>query len=317
MVHFRDPELSSAEAKLQFCFGYWCFYVHRLRVRMLTNQFRDLPADPPAACDASSLIGETQEPLAILPHPVSKRVSTLEFGSSVLRYVPIRYTRYYVELSGTYDQYLQRFSRKRRGELRRKMRRFSHTRSNFFREYRSPEAIRDFYDLALTVSRQSYQQRLGQGLPEHPGYLAQLIRSAEQDKLRGYLLFFGDRPAAFSMCRIHGASVSGELCGYDSSLSQLSPGSVLIGYILEQLFGEQRFQLLDFGPGEASYKAFFATGSMPCADVYYFPRTIKNMMLVMAHYAVSALWSGTLRILNTLKIKNSLKKLARNGWSTA
>jgi CelD/BcsL family acetyltransferase involved in cellulose biosynthesis len=127
-------------------------------------------------------------------------------------------------------------------------------------------------------------------------------------------LFYGERPAAFALCRANGAWLTGELCGYDSALSQLSPGNTLMAYILERLFAEQRFQRLDFGTGEADYKAFFATGSVPCADVYYFRRSVTNIALVIAHWATAVVWQCTTRILDMLNVRNRLKKLARNGW---
>ena len=194
------------------------------------------------------------------------------------------------------------------------MRKFARVGSTPFREYRSAKEIRAFYDSALTVSRQSFQKRIGHGLPEDPGFLAKLIRLAEQDKVRGYLLFYDDRPAAFNLCYVNGDWLTGELCGYDPSLSHLSPGNALIGSILERLFEEQDFRMLDLGTGDADYKAFFATGSVPCTDVYYFPRTLKNIALVIAHWATAVLWQWTTRMLDALHVKDRLKKLARNGW---
>jgi len=250
----------------------------------------------------------------ILPHPVKETLPTLEFGRSVFRYVPNHYPRYYVELSGSFEQYLQRFSRKRRHELRRKMRKFARKESTFFREYRSPQEMRFFYDSALTVSRRSFQKRIGHGLPEEPAFFANLVSLAEQDKIRGYLLFYDCHPAAFALCHVNGNCLTGELCGYDPSQSHLSPGNALIGYIVERLFEEQQFRMLDLGPGDADYKAFFATGSVPCADVYYFPRSLKNIALVIAHSTTAVLWQWTTRILDALRVRDSLKKLARNGW---
>lgn len=280
---FHESSLATVDTSLDFCFGYWRYYTHSLPVQRVTKHFVDLPDHPVSARNVSSLPGENQIPVSIVSHPVRHAVSMLELGRSALRYVPVHYRRHYVEIVGSFEQYLQCISRKRRCELRRKMRKFAEAGSAFFREYRSVDEMPAFYDLALAVSRQSFQKRVGCGLPQNSEWLERLIQLAERGAVRGYMLFFGDRPAAFTVCRVNGTWLTGEHCGYDSALSQLSPGSVLIAYLLQQLFAAQEFKALDFGTGDAPYKAFFATGSIRCADVYYFQRDLKNSMLVIAH----------------------------------
>lgn len=309
-----ETALSLVSKNLDFSFGYWRFYTLPMSVQLVTTHFAKLPPHPPNARDLLSLPGEKREPVWIVSHPVKQSVATLEFGPAVIRYITARYPRYYVHLSGTFEQYVQRLSRKRRGELRRKMRKFARVGSPPLREYRSPAEISAFYESALVVSRQSFQKRIGHGLPEDPESVARLMRMAEQDRIRGYILFHEDQPAAFTLCHVNGDWLTGEICGYDPSLSHLSPGNALIGSILERLFEEQRFQMLDLGTGDADYKAFFATASVPCADIYYFRRNLKNFALVIAHWTTSILWQWTIRLLDALRVRDKLKKLARNGW---
>lgn len=309
-----EAALAPASKNLEFSFGYWRFYTLSMPVRTVATHFANLPQHPPSAHELLSPPGGKQEPVWIVSHPIENSLSTLEFGPAVIRYVTAHYPRYYVRLNGTFEEYLQRLSRKRRGELRRKMRKFSRAGTPAFQEYRTPEEMRDFYQSALSVSRLSFQKRIGHGLPEDPEFVARLIRMAEQDRVRGYVLFYEDRPAAFTLCYVNGDWLTGELCGYDPSLSQLSPGNALIGWILDNLFKERRFKVLDLGTGDADYKAFFATGNIPCADIYYFPRNAKNTTLVLAHRATTVLWQWTTKILDALQVRYKLKKLARNGW---
>lgn len=312
MISYQTT-ISLGSKKFDFSFGYWRFYTLPMSVQMVTTHFADLPPHPPSARDLVFLPGEGQQPVWIVSHPVKESVPTLEFGPAVIRYVTARYPRYYVQLSGTFEQYLQRLTRKRRGELRRKMRKFAGAGSTL-REYRSRAEMSAFYESALTVSRKSFQRRIGHGLPEDPESVARLMRMAEQDRTRGYILFYENHPAAYTLCHVNGDCLTGELCGYDPSLSHLSPGNALIGSMLERLFEERRFQMLDLGTGDADYKAFFATGNVPCADIYYFPRNIKNIALVAAHWTTDFVWQWTTKLLNVLHVRNKLKKLARNGW---
>ena len=306
--------LTLLDTTLDFSLGYWKLYAQPMRVQMVNKHFADLPPHPPSAAEMVPFTGKDPHSIWILSHPVNQRVATLECSRWMLRYVPVRYPRYYVELRGTFEQYLQRFSRKRRGELRRKMRRFEQAGASFFREYRSGDEMPEFYKYALTVSKQSFQDRLGNGLSNDPHFLARLIQLAKDDRIRGYILFYGEHPVAFASCQANGVWLTGDRCGYDSAMSQLSPGSVLFSCILQRLFAEQRFNRLDFGTGDADYKAHLATSSVPCADVYYFPRTSKTICLVAAHYITATFWSWTKRTLDMLYLNEKLKKLARNKW---
>lgn len=314
MQHPGEADLSPVNITLEFSLGYWCLYAHPVLARRNTKHFTELPAHPISADDASDLFRTDQRPVSILSHPIRHSLSTVEIGPTTLRYVPARYPRYFVQLSGSFDHYLQGLSRKRRGELLRKMRKFGYPGSSCFQEYRSPDEICKFFDLAIEISRRSFKQHLGYGLPQDSNWLAQLIRLAERDEVRGYILFYAGRPAAFSLCRVQGAWLTGELCGYDTEFSQLSPGNVLISFLLKRLFSEKSFRMLDFGTGDALYKSLFATGNFACADIYYFSRTWKNLGFVLAHWVTVAFWNWITRLLDLFGVRNRLKKLARNGW---
>lgn len=314
MELYCDHSLRSSAISFDFSFGYCNIYSYCLRGQEIETHFTQLSANPPSARDRLSLPGDHQTPLWILAHPAKDTLPAVELGRACIRYVRTRYSRHYVELGTTFDQYLKGLGRKKRCELRRKMRKFARPDSVSFREYRSPEEIRSFYGPSLMVSRLSFQKRLGHGLPENPEFLTHLMQLAENGAVRAYLLFCDERPAAFMLCYANGGWLTGERCGYDPSLAHLSPGSALIGYILERLFAEQAFRMFDFGPGDSDYKAFFATGSIPCADVYYLPRNLRNLAFVTAHSANVALWRMTTAVLDALRVKDRLKKLARNGW---
>ncbi len=310
-----DPATSPTVARgLDFSFGYWRLYAHTAPVQMVNIHFAKLPSHPPSAKNLNCLPVVGKGPLCIVSHPLQEPISTFEVGRSIMRYALTSYRRYYVEFRGTFEQYLQGLGRKRRCELRRKMRKFAPNGAPDFREYKSRGEIREFYDFAIRVSRQSFQKRIGYGLPEDSVFLAQLLRVAEEDRVRGYLLFYDERPAAFLLCYANDTWLTAEICGYDPSLRAFSPGNALLGSVLERLFQNQEFTCFDLGTGDAEYKAFFATDSVTCADVYYFQRSLKNVALVILHRATIVLWQSVISVLNAMRLKDKLKKLARNGW---
>jgi CelD/BcsL family acetyltransferase involved in cellulose biosynthesis len=308
-----EASLSPADAKLKFTIGYWHLHTHRLPALKVTAYFAELPPHPLSARDIEALPGTARQPLLITSHPIDRDVPALEFGPKVIRYCARCYARSYVSLRGAFEPYLESIRRKRRSELRRKMRRFAQSGPNFFREYRSAEEMRSFFEFAVAVSRRSFQKRLGYGLPETAEYFSDVTRSAGENRIRGYILFYSGQPVAFALCHANGSALTGELCGYDSAFSHLSPGIVLIGYLLEHLFAEQSFETLDLGTGEADYKVFFATGSTPCADVYYFPRSLRSTILVITHYLTAVMWRWIAKILALMRLRDRLKKLFRQG----
>lgn len=87
--------------------------------------------------------------------------------------------------------------------------------------------------------------------------------------------------------------------------------------MLCRLFAGDRFGRLDFGPGEYSYKAHLATGGIEAAEIYCFPWSFRNAVLVGLHSAVSgtgALLRSTLEMLGVgqqLKSKHSVRSACR------
>lgn len=311
MDSLYETALAPADVVLHFSLGYWCFYVRHLRVQMVKKHFSELPNDPPSAGNAAPLPDKNRQPVWIISHPLIHNTPTLQFGRSVIRYVAARYRRHYVELHETFEHYIRRLSRKRRRELLRKMRKFECASPNCFREYRTSEDMRSFFESAIAVSRNSFQKRLGRGLSEDPEFLEQLMRLAAENKVRGYVLFYDDSPAAFFLGRVNGIWLTGEQSGYDLDKSQFSPGNALIGFMLQDLFANHEFERLDFGTGDADYKVFFSTNRTLCADVYYLPRTFDNVMLVISYWATEAVWHSITNILDTLQVRQRLRKWAR------
>lgn len=299
---------------LKFNFGYWCLHAHPLLALVVSEHFINLPEHPLKSVALASFDREVGV-FILSGHPIRKKLRTLEISSEFIRYVTSQYSRHYVEIKGEFRSYLKGLPRKGRHELRRKMRRFRASGQTCFREYRSASEIGDFYQLAVELSRQTFQNRIGASLPETPEYVAELVQKADQDEVRGYILFKLNRPVAFYLCRVNGNCITTELCGYDPDFKRWSPGIVLTTSLLEHLFRERRFEMLDFGSGGARYKAFFSTGHKKCADVYYFGWNLRNVCLIGAHCTIRGAWWCTAKVLDTVGLRIRLKKLFRHGWA--
>lgn len=252
--------------------------------------------------------------LLVHSHPVEADLPHLTYLPEAIRYVPWQYQHYFVEFRSTFEDYLKKFSSKSRYNLKRDLRKFAERCGGQlqWREYRTAEEMDAFYRQALDLSTKTYQERLLQvGLPRSDEYGRDLKERASRGEARGYLLFDGEKTVAYLLVKARGEILMLDYLGYDPEYRQWSPGSVLQYCVLERLFQERAFRMLDFGQGEGHHKAFYSTGSVRCADIFYFRRTWRNCLLVRLHAAMNAFSAWVGRALAALNLKKAVKRLLR------
>jgi len=198
-----------------------------------------------------------------------------------LRFVRQRYERYYVDLAGGREAWAAGLSGQARSGLKRKAKKLATANGGMLdvRRYRGAEEMAVFHPLARRVSATTYQERLmGSGLPEDA---AGLVAAAAQDRARAWLLFLGDAPIAYLWCGAEGDTLRYDYVGHDPAYHALSPGSVLMGEALDDLFGD-RFRWFDFTEGEGQHKRGLASGGVACRDELLLRATISNRAAVAA-----------------------------------
>lgn len=308
-----EDEWQNSSFTLKFRLGETSLFSFDFPALILQNHFLNSPATTLSSPPFSRLTGATQA-LLMRSYAVEQSLPRLQFFERAIRYVPSQYRRYYIKLHGSFEDYLKKFSSKSRSTLVRKVGKFSKATADQMevREYKTPGDMLQFYDDARTISAKTYQERLlDAGLPEGETFKNQLMRLAEQNSVRAYILFHGATPAAYMCCPVSNNTLLYQYVGYDPQFQALSPGSVLQYLTLEKLFAEQRFELFDFTEGEGQHKAFFATDHALCADVYFFKRSLRNTILVMLHAASDSFSSSAVLILDKLGLKARIKKLMR------
>lgn len=266
----------------------------------------EVPELPPSA-----------EVAVIRSHPLSSVFPEYAGPTPAFRYVPDRYHRCYVNLQQTLADYLKKFTSKSRYTLLKKVRRF-HAASGgriVMQEFTRPDEMDRFLSLARQISAKTYQERLlHAGIPDGPTFVEEMLTLAARGAVRAYTLFLHDHPVAYMYCA---AMEAGDLMyrfvGHDPDYGRLSPGVVLQYLALERLFAEQRFAFLDFAEGTGMHKVFFSTGSLACADVYYFRDTLRYRTLVGLHAALRYTSRTASAFSEVLGIKRELKRFLREG----
>jgi SAM-dependent methyltransferase len=283
-----SAEWSQATEQLAFQFGPWVFA--RWRFASLSN--RTSPVGHSGLCHRPPVL----QPVTFQTMPDDGTISrALSIDGRVIRYVPYRGKRYFIDLSsGSFADYLKRFSSNTRNRLKRQLRHLvQHANGTVdVLSYTSPEEISQFCEHAIAVSRVSYQSKIGWGFPETEGYKAYLIAEAAKGQVRGYILMASGKPISYAICRTEFDIITYLLIGYDPEYKQFSPGTILLLRIVEALFSEHRFRLFDLGGHAADYKAFHATGSVDYLRVILMPLTAKHLALVGAHWISLQAWRG-------------------------
>lgn len=301
--------------QLGFLLGEFPLFSLTFRARVLEVHFSRLPLNPDVPRPPFEEFSSGWEAAVILAHPIREPLPRFTILPHAWRYVPTVYRRSFVDLRGSFQDYLGKLSSKRRYNLRSKMRRARELSGGEFRwrEFRAHQEMPEFLRLGRQVSTKSWQGRLlGMGLPEHDEFRREISDLAARGAVRAYILFDGDQPISFVYARVEeeGILVS-KLIGYDPEYRHWSPGIVLHGLAFEKLFAEGELRMFDFAEGTGEHKKLFETGSVLCADIYYFRRTAKNFLRLALHTATCFLSRAIVHTLQVFGWKERVKKFFR------
>ena len=231
-------------------------------------------------------------------------------------YVPLQGKRLFIDLNGSFDDYLSKFGSKTRETIRRKIRRFTQACNSSVpcREFRDPREVAEFHCLANEVSRKTYQHRmLRAGIDTSPLFREEMVRSAIDNQLRGYVLFHQQMPIAYMLCQARCGDLVVEKMGFDPAFAAHSPGAVLLYLALQHLFAGKEFRRFDLGEGAYPYKEQMATGSIEVAEIYYFPTNFRNAVFVAMHSAVAGASSLLRSMLEAGGLLRGLKNMRHRG----
>lgn len=214
--------------------------------------------------------------------PVENHLARLSFGNHVFGYTR-RFTNFVVDIKDSYETYWNRFSSKSRWVYKTKAKKLSKACAGkiTYRQCRSAEEMKEFYDLARKVELGSFQEKvLRNGIPDDPLFFKEMMELASNGNVRGYLLIVKEKPVAYLYCLATPQTLFHETSGYDPAFATYSPGVLLQQYALQEIFAERRFRLFDFSSGGGQHKEFFSTRRLDRADVYIFRKTLRNVAIV-------------------------------------
>lgn len=246
--------------------------------------------------------------------PIEENHKTLWNDKHHINYISQSYWRYYTDLSLDYDEYFNQFSSKTRSTLRRKMRKFEKECGGSIdcRLYQTSDEIEEFYPLARSVSKETYQEKLlDAGLPVDDGFIGDMRRHAKNGTARAFILFKDGKPVAYLYLPIFDGTVVYAYVGYLPEVGRLSAGTVLFLKALERLFDDSAAKVFDFTEGQSDQKELFSTHKVYCANIYKLNRNFSNSFWLRLHRLLDQISKVLNAFVETIGIKTFLKKLLR------
>jgi len=218
-----------------------------------------------------------------------------------------------IRLDGSFTDYMNRFSPK--------------TRKNRFREIKilrklgdvklirvtDAPAIDDFLSVAYNISQKTLQfKRFGWSIAARDPCLLknEMLRLAQQGWLRSYLLTCGNVPCSFILGEQSGSRFHPVAAGVDPAWRDYSAGTVLLLFVLEDLFKENPPEFYDLGAC-AKDKEHLATHSYLEASVWLFRRRPYAALASNAYRTCSLISKVGGAALQRLGLKGKAKRLMR------
>lgn len=184
-----------------------------------------------------------------------------------------------IQLPADFATYMKDLGAVTRQGLRRNLRKFEAQQGGAKSLVRvdAPEQVDFFVRSAAAISSQSWQhERVGVRFEDTSLQRRKLEDLAQRGMLRSYLLLHQEQPCAFFVGYQHGDVFHDAEVGYVRSHAQLSPGTVLLLKIIEDLMITCPPRFFDFGMGDASYKSTFSNLVFHDAPIMLLRPTTRN-----------------------------------------
>lgn len=265
-----------------------------------------LPALPPLPDEAQGYI--------VTSLPEDRLEAMTRASDGMIGFVRQRYTRYFADLSGTYEAYLAGLSSSARQGVKRKAKKVAQASGGQLdvRRFSTPEELQAFHGIARAIALNTYQEKLmGEGLPGTPEFVRTMLEMAAAGAVRAWLLYVGDRPAAYLYCPAQGETLIYEYVGHDPAFNDLSPGAVLQIEAFRELFEEGRFARFDFTEGEGQHKRQFSTDGVGCLDLLLLRPNLSNRAATTALGSFNRAVAGGKALVEAAGLDQLSKKLRR------
>jgi len=220
----------------------------------------------------------------------------------------------FIDLPESFDAYLAKFCPKSRSRLRGKLRKLESACSGTMEVIRvtGRQDIDTFLAQAAAVSKTTWQARrmslevrAGREEKERFGEMA------DRGWLRSYLMRGPAGPISYALGYQCDGTYYFTQPGYDPAWAPLSPGTLLIYRMIEDLYAWNTPRVFDFGLTDSEYKRFYANRSEDAVDVYLLRRTPYMAMAGAVNLSLSMLRRGLVAAVEGVRLQGRLRRTFR------
>jgi hypothetical protein len=222
------------------------------------------------------------------------------------------WTRRALILPAAYDDFLASLGHRTRKNVRRDARQLESAFGERLKIeiVREPGRVERLIEDADRVARSTYQRRLGAGFADTPEQRALALVGLEHGWLRGYLLYLDAQPIAYWLCSLYGDTMLLKTGGFDEAYEEYRVGIFLLMRVIEDACRDAALRVLDFGPGDTTYKQQFSNQSRDERNVVVYAPTFRSYRINATRTAIL----GPARLARGALDAARLTDRVRAGW---
>lgn len=218
-----------------------------------------------------------------------------------------------LSLPTSMDSYLEKFTRKRRHDMKRVGNQLERAYSGrvAMRVYEGAIDINEFCRDIEKVASKTYHRGINKGFADNEENRRRITLLAKKNCLRAYVMYIAQQPVAFWIGTVYGPTYFLNFTGYDPDFEKHEVGTISFLRMLEDLCRRADITALDFGSGDAFYKRKFCDSCSNETMAFILARTPKGITLGLLLFAFRGLSQSLSRLLARFDLKDRIKKMWR------
>ena len=180
------------------------------------------------------------------------------------------------------------------------------------RRFEHPDEMDELCRDMETVAAKTYQRGLGVGYSGSPLDLSLIGLGLRRHWFRAWILYLVDRPVAFWAGTVYAGTFTVTATGFDPDYIKHRVGRYTMFRVMEDLCAADDVTRLDFGHGDADYKAEFGTVSCTVSDCFMMRRRLRPLTVNFAATTFSLVNGWGRRLARDTDWGRRLKRAWRN-----
>jgi hypothetical protein len=219
-----------------------------------------------------------------------------------------------VFLPNSYDEFISCRSKNTRHNIRRYSARLVSKYGNrlSIKCFNEISQVDQIFKDTVEVAEKTYQHALGSAFVDDINTRNLIDFFITRKRLIAYLLYIDGKPCAFWHGIRHGKTFFTWMTGYDPTYRNDRIGQFLLVRIFETLCGDQNFDAIDFGFGDAQYKESFCDTCWTEASLYIFAPRFRPMLVNSLYFLLTGVSLGMSSLVRKTGFEGWVKRRWRN-----